>query len=110
MTITTTLPAWVFSTTIMDGTTPSSMIISDGGGAIIMTFGHHGGITTQDGIMAIIHLGMIPSITDITDGTDIEDGGIPIITATRIIMVAGWHTIMTTRIGDMPTTPRRAGV
>lgn len=111
MTTITTLPAWVFSTTIMDGTTRSSMIISDGDGDTTMGYGRHGGITTQDGIMAIIHLGMIPSITDITDGTDIEDGGIPIITATatHIIMVAGWLTIMTTRIGDMPTTPLRVG-
>lgn len=110
MTIITTLPAWVFSTAIMDGTIPSSMIISDGGGATTMTSGRHGGITIRDGIMAIIHHGMTPSIMDITDGMDIVDGGIPIITATHIIiMVAGWHTIMTTRVGDMPTTPLPAG-
>ena len=94
----------------MDGTTPSSMIISDGGGDTTMTFGRHGDITIQDGIMAIIHLGMTPSITVITDGTDTGDGGIPIITATHtIIMVAGWHTIMTTKVGDMPTTLLPAG-
>ena len=110
MTTFTTLPAWVFSTAIMDGKTPSSMIISDGGGDTTMTSGRHGGITIQDGIMAIIHLGMIPSITAITAGMDTVDGGIPIITTTPITITGvEWPTIMTTRIGDMPTTLLPAG-
>ena len=101
MTTTTIQPDWDFSTTIMDGTTPSSMTISDGDGGTTMAFGRHGDITILDGITAIIHLGMILSIMDGTDGTDIGHGGIPII-ITIPIMEEGWHTIMTTRIGDMP--------
>lgn len=95
----------------MDGTTPSSMTISDGGGDTTMASGRHGDIIIQVGITAFIHLGMTPSITAITAIMAIEDGGIPTImdTHTFIIMVAGWHTIMTTRIGDMPTTPLQAG-